>query len=147
MSDIIILKESLLYSAGYKYQVRGDFTVHIPALVEFGTIRYDFLRLENGNLTVLKGFAWDGASGLTFDTDSSMRGSCIHDAIYRLIRQKLLPESQKELADDILWFVCVKDGMWEWRANIWHLAVDKCGGSSVDPENKKKIKVAPCDGS
>ena len=43
----------------------------------------------------------------------------------------LSPAEVKELADNILEFVCVKDGMFEWRANLWHDAVDKFGDAVI----------------
>lgn len=143
MPDIITLFDPLKFTSGYKHQVKEDFHVFIPALIKYGTVKYDFIRLVDGHLTIFKGFGWDGASGLTFDTISSFRGSCVHDVLYRLIRQGLLPPEIKEVADLILEFVCVKDGMWEWRAGVWYTAVDKCGDSSIDPRNKIKVRTAP----
>ena len=143
MEDIITLKSSLYFTSGYKHQVKEDFTVFIPALAKYGEISYDFIRLKYGKLTLLKGFGWDGASGITFDTLSSFRGSAVHDALYRLMRQGLIPSECKVLADNILKFVCKKDGMWEWRAGMWHTFVDRFGNPSIDPRNKIKVKIAP----
>jgi len=131
----------LRYTSGYKYQNAEDFDCYIPALKKFGIVEYDFIRLEYGYLTILKGYAWDGASGPTFDTKSSMRGGMIHDAIYLLIRQGLLAKEAKHIADEILRFVCERDGMWKWRAGAWYIAVDKLADAAADPKNKKKVYV------
>ena len=145
MGKLIDLSEQLQFTSGYKHQVKVDFHVFIPGLVKYGEVKYDFITLKNGHLTIHKGFGWDGASGLTYDTNSSYRGSALHDALYRLIRHGLLPEEAKELADLVFRFVCIKDEMWEWRANAWYIAVSKLGGSSVDPRSKLKVRKAPCD--
>jgi len=144
MPDLITMTEQIHFTSGYKHQVKVDFHVFIPDLVKYGTVSYDFITLENGHLTLLKGFGWDGASGITYDTPSTYRASATHDAIYRLIRQGRLPAEVKKLADDVFKFMCLHDGMWKWRANAWYIAVDKCGGSSVDPRNKLKVRSMPC---
>jgi len=142
---LIKLTEKLYFTSGYKHQVKYPFHVFIPGLVKYGNVDYDFVQLRNGYLEIFPGFGWDGASGLTFDTMSSFRGSLVHDVLYRLIRQGLLPVEIKELADDILEFVCVNDKMWKWRAGMWHYAVDKHGDASVDPRNKIKVRVTRGD--
>lgn len=133
----------LKYTSGCKYQVAEDLTVHIPELMIYEDISYGFLTLSCGELTILKGFAWDGASGITFDTKSSMRASCVHDALYQLIRQELLPPSLKHIADKLLLSMLKQDSMWEWRANAWYMAVDKFADAATNPKNKRKVKVAP----
>lgn len=131
------------YSKGYKYQIKEPLKAFIPSLKEYGDIRYGFIILTSGLLELVPGFAWDGASGPTIDTKSSMRAGAVHDALYRLIRQELLPDSAKELADELLHDICVMDGMWRWRAASWYRAVDKFADSAADPKNKIKIKSAP----
>lgn len=143
MADIITMMGRMEYQKGFKYQLTKDMIVFIPALKKYGDLSCDFIHLKNGYLTLIKGFAWDGASGPTFDTRSSMRGGGVHDAIYKLIRLELLPPEVKEIADDILEFVCVGDGMWEWRAGAWHTAVDRLADAAADPKNKKKVLIAP----
>lgn len=131
------------YTGGYKYQLKEPLSVRIPALEKYGEIQYDFIKLSAGILTMLKGFASDGPSGLTIDTPSSMRGAFVHDAIYRLIRQKLLPPEIKGFADELLRDMCINDGMWKPRANYWYKAVDKFADAAADPRNAAKIKIAP----
>jgi len=143
MSNIITMFEPMEYQKGFKYQLTENMVCFIPALQKYGKLSCDFITLSDGHLMLLKGFAWDGASGPTIDTLSSMRGGAVHDALYKLIRLELLPPEVKEIADDILEFVCVKDGMWEWRAGVWHRAVDKLADAAADPRNKKKVHIAP----
>lgn len=126
------------YRKCYKYQL-AETELYQTTIrgYEFDT---EFIAIGKSGLLVIKsGYAWDGASGPTIDTDSSMRGSLIHDALYQLLRMKFLPQEFKEEADNILEKVCKEDGMWEFRADAWRLVVDKFADGASDPKNKKKI--------
>jgi len=82
---------------------------------------------KNGILLISKGYAWDGASGPAWDTKSCIRGSCIHDALYQLLRLGLLPMEHKSAADLVYRRDCLEDGMHPSRA-WWHWkAVDRYG--------------------
>ena len=73
----------------------------------------------DGLLQVKVGYSWDGPSGPTFDTKNFMRGSLIHDALYQLIREGVLPQSSKFEADKILRKICLECGMSKFRA--WYI--------------------------
>ena len=69
-------------------------------------------------LIIHKKYAWDGLSGPTIDTHSSMRGSLVHDALYQLMREKGLNcDKDRYMADNILYKFCRQDGM------IWLYAI------------------------
>ena len=53
----------------------------------------------DGQLTIKRGYCWDGASGPTFDTPSTMLASLVHDALYQLMRECLLPQDYRIRAD------------------------------------------------
>jgi hypothetical protein len=121
--------------SNYKYVLDKDYTLYV------GIIGYKFdiycMKLTlDGYLTMKAGFYWDGPSGPTWDTPNAMRGSLIHDAIYRAIRLGLLPFSCKELADLILEAICEEDGMSEFRAEYWHKGVEDWGRFSCIPTGK-----------
>lgn len=131
------------YRKGYKYQLAEDevFRTSIYPGIDIDT---QFINLtRDGTLTVRSGYAWDGASGPTIDTKSSMRGSLCHDALYQLIRQKWLPETWRKKADDEIYKCLVQDGMWKWRAKIWRRELKKFAGFAADPKNVKKVYEAP----
>ena len=92
---------------------------------------------------VKSGYAYDGPSGPTIDTKSSMRGSLAHDALYQLIRQGYLPGIARIRADNFMHKCFIEDGMWRWRASSWRKAVSKFAVSAADPKNKKKVYEAP----
>ena len=131
------------YKGGYKYQLDQDYFDRVfikPSVhIECGYI----VLSTNGALMIERGYAWDGPSGLTFDTKSSMRASLVHDALYELIRNGFLSEEDREAADYELYERCIEDRMWKFRARAWLKAVRIGAGSAADPQNKKKVREAP----
>ena len=73
-----------------------------------------------GHIVCYPGFRWDGPSGPTFDSASTMRASLFHDALYLLFREeKLNRELYRYVADFILYRLMIEDGAWHWRATLW----------------------------
>jgi len=68
-----------------------------------------------GTLTMKAGYCWNGASSAK-DTPSNMRPSLVHDALYQLMREGLLPQSYRSAADDLYQALCREDGMNRFRA-------------------------------
>lgn len=133
---------TIKYRSGYKYQLAEGYSIGL------NLFRYDihteFINLTPaGILTIKSGYSWDGASGPTIDSKSTMRGSLEHDALYQLMRMGLLPQSARAYADDRLKRVCIEDGMSKLRARIWHFGVSRFAGFAADPSNVKKIMTAP----
>jgi len=88
---------------------------------------------KTGRLTLKKGYAWDGPSGPSIDTKNFMRGSLVHDACYQLMREKHLPQRRRKPADELLWMICLEDGMSRPRADYVYHAVRTFGASSARP--------------
>ena len=112
---------SIKYRAGYKYQLvepyehQLDFTVGTPDGLGIITDFYELY--PDGKLVVKSGYAYDGPSGPTFDTDNFMRGSLVHDVLYQCFREGHLdPKVYKEKADRHLQKICREDGMSAIRA-------------------------------
>ena len=92
-------------------------------------IKTPFIALNPaGIITIYRGYSWDGPSGPTIATKSFMRGSLVHDALYQLMRMKLLPNSKKDKADRLLQEICKADGMWKFNAGATYHAVRIFGG-------------------
>lgn len=131
------------YRKGYKYQLASNFEV-VTRVYPNTLLISEFIRLDiAGVLHIKSGYAWDGPSGPTIDTRSSMRGSLIHDALYQLLREEKLNAGYRRAADQELYRICLEDGMWKWRAKLWLREVSKFAGSAADPKNKKPIITAP----
>jgi hypothetical protein len=107
----------------YKYQLRAPYVIKLEIRPAHGA-GTDWLTLEtDGTLTIRSGYAWDGASGPTWDSKSSMRASLVHDALYQLCRLKLLDLRYRDEADAIFRRICSEDGMFGPRAWLWYHAV------------------------
>lgn len=127
------------YRKGYKYQL-AELEVLEVGLLGHG-FTHDFFYLEDGILYIKAGYAWDGPSGIAFDTPSFMRGSLGHDALYQAMREKLLPTHRRKYVDEILVRHCKEDGMW-WPRRKWvYWAVQKYGEKSAT--RPRKIYTAP----
>ncbi len=133
----------LFYKTGFKYQLVKPITVVTKLKTPF-YINTRYIELaSNGTLHIRTGFAWDGASGWTIDTKSSMRASAVHDALYKLIRIGRLDRvGVREQADEEFLRLCLEDGMWKWRARVWFRALRIGGGPAASPDNIKKVYEA-----
>jgi hypothetical protein len=134
---------TIAYRSGYAYQLADDYAIGVgicPATL----VLTRFLMLDPfGLLTIRAGYAWDGASGPTIDTSDSMRGSLVHDALYQLMRERLIGQEWREHADDLLRTILLEDGMLHMRAQLWHTAVRLAGGPAADPSNDHPVLFAP----
>ena len=130
------------YKKGYKYQLVEDEVTKTDIIgYSFDT---KFIRLTLvGVLTIKAGYAWDGASGPTIDSPSSMRASLNHDAKYQLLREGLLPQAERDLIDKEFYNDCIEDGMNMYRAGLWYRAVKAFGAPNADPKSLNPVLTAP----
>ena len=121
------------YKEGYKYQLTRDYAVW-TGIHPLGNITYPFFTIgEDGWLRVKAGYAWDGASGPTFDTKSSMRPSLVHDCFCQAAKDGWI--DYKEFSpqyNQLFKSMCIEDGMWPLRAYLWQAGV--VIGRGGDPE-------------
>ena len=134
----------IVYQDGYKYQLKKSYILNIP-ITPPESIVTEYIQLDNeGNLTIKKGYAWDGPSGPTIDTKTFMRGSLIHDALYQLMRENHLDHKKyRDQADRILQKICKEDGMWSFRAWYVYHGVRLFSDPAADPAAKKPTILAP----
>lgn len=131
------------YRKGYKYQLADDYVVE-TGLQPGTNIETHFIDLNVfGELTIRKGYAWDGPSGPTFDTKNFMRGSLVHDALYQLMRQGRLPQSFRDPSDRLLQAICREDGMSAARAWWVYTGLKYGGAAAAKVENQKEVFEAP----
>lgn len=136
--------EYIFYKKGYKYQLNVDYSTNIPVKPD-SNINSDYIVLSSdGDLTIKKGYAWDGPSGPTVDTLNFMRGSLVHDALYQLMREgRLDKDKQRKPADRLLQKMCREDGMSSMRSWWVYQGLRLGGGPAADQENKKPVVKAP----
>lgn len=131
------------FKDGFKYQLYETHTITLPWLAGYPDYSADFLGVHGDVLTIEKGYAWDGASGPTWDSASSMRASLVHDACYQLMRVGVLPEAARWYADETLYVLCVEDGMFKPRAWAWYKAVRLMAGRAARNGTERAIQEAP----
>lgn len=136
--------ECIAYKCDYKYQLHVDYSIQVglqpTALFDNGYLRLSL----DGQLTISKGYAWDGPSGPTVDTRNFMRGALVHDALYQLMREGALDRHAcRKTADEIMRRICREDGM-SWLRSWWvYLAVRCFGDPAADPAHRKPVVLAP----
>jgi hypothetical protein len=135
--------DRIKYRKGYKYQLAEDYTCFVGIFPEKSIAWKWGVLSNNGFATVLEDYAWDGASGPTFDTPDTMRGSLLHDFLYQMMRLGLLNVSLRPQADNLLHDICVEDGMIHARAELWEEAVSMFAGSAVKHDAEPEILTAP----
>lgn len=136
--------DKIYYKEGYKYQFTRDYSCYTGIMLPDDII-YDYFTLTaNGWCHIKKGFAWDGASGPTFDTKSSMRPSAIHDCYCQAAEERLIdyeeysPQYNKVFRD-----MCEEDEMWKIRAAIWYAGVIIGRGGDPEIQNGDEELSAP----
>lgn len=118
----------------YKYNLHSDFEystgIKVDAPKDSGYLMID----SNGKLLIKAGYSWDGPSGPTIDTKNFMQGSLVHDALYQLMRECVIEQSQRKRVDEILRNICREDGMSKIRAWWVYQGVRIGGASSAKPD-------------
>jgi hypothetical protein len=134
----------------YYYDRKSFYVLSRPSSCLIGIypaleIKTELITLTTAGLMSLDvDYAWDGPSGPTFDTPSTMRASLYHDATYQLFRIKQLDQTWRSKANDNLRDMAIEDGMWHWRAALWHSWIVQHAmiGAATDWKEEKEL-VAP----
>lgn len=136
--------QGIRYRPGYKYRLEDDYSVEVDVFPP-ADIETEYICLNRrGTLRIRHGYAWDGPSGPTVDTDNFMRGSLVHDALYQLMREDHLDRKKyREASDRELQKICLEDGMSAVRAQWVYWGVHYGGGPSTKGDGGKPILKAP----
>jgi hypothetical protein len=139
------------YKKGYKYQLDRDFIIPIDLepyllvgwrgkLLAVPFIQYsETAKLLKG----LAGYAWDGCSGPTKDTDTNMQACCGHDIFAQLQRCEILSRHfRNEVGDKWLKKTALLDGMSRFRAWYYYKGLKNFAGGSTKPKNKRRTYIA-----
>ena len=86
-----------------------------------------------------EGYAWDGASGPTFDTCGSFHAALVHDALYQCMRLGYVKRDwhSRKAADKLFLRMLKRGGMGPLRRQIWYRAVRLFGKKSTMPKPHK----------
>ena len=132
------------YRKGYKYQLASPFSIQ-TSMRPAKDIATEFVCLsKEGKLWIKQGYAWDGPSGPVIDRPRNLRGSLVHDALYQLIRLRLLKSYLwKNYADYFFSVMCKEDGVPGLWARAYYKILGLFGSRATKPSSKKKIYSAP----
>ena len=134
--------KQIAFKKGYKYQLFSD-TAIITNIKPKATVNTRFITLyKNGVLKIKADYAWDGATS-AIDTNSFMRGSLAHDALYQLMRGGKLPRNNRNKADRLLQKICIEDGMFKIRAYWVYKAVNLFGAKNTLASKKRPLLFSP----
>ena len=121
----------------YKYRVTEDLEFH-TGLRPASTVGNDLTAISrSGLLYISSGYAWDGPSGPTVDTESTMEASLVHDALYQLMREGHLPDVWRRRADKELYRIMRRNGAGWFRAQYFYWAVRLFGGAHIKQSEKE----------
>lgn len=137
------LPNKIAYKEGYKYQLFADTWMRDDRLLQLPDFRTEWFWKKGNLLFVRGGYAWDGPSGPTFDTQDSMRGSLFHDIIYQAIRMGLMDKKWRKLGDQFLYEICEIDGMNPIRNKAWYRAVRLFAAAAAEYGTEQEIQYAP----
>lgn len=138
--------ELVQYVRMYKYQLAETYCIQLPVpVIPTEQINTDWIALDKtGQLTIQKGYAWDGVHDLIWRTRNTMRGSLVHDALYQLMREGYLHEDTwREAADENLRILLLEDGMGVFRSWYYLRGVRMFGQPCADPAHNKPVLNAP----
>lgn len=130
----------------YKYELGEDISFPIPEepygacirhFLAKNPVNHKYIRLDNSQIICAEGYRWDGCSGPTWDTESTMCASLVHDSLYQLMRLSLIPQSSKDFADRWFLNIMLLDGVWKIRAYTFYYGVTLFGASSCVPIRQK----------
>jgi hypothetical protein len=93
----------------------------LPAYFDgiLGDFEADYYKVQDSTLIIRRGYAWDGASGPTWDTLEAKRASLVHDVLYQMISEGQLPLPAREQADQLFLDLLKEDGMSKIRRTLW----------------------------
>lgn len=126
----------------FKYEVLKDYRIQLHFCPKETVISRYYVFTRDGMLLIRRGYRWDGASGPTIDTISTMRASAVHDVIYQMIRQRELSYSYKRAGDCELSMIMKEDyhpnnvfsSLWsDFRSGYYLIAVSLFGGFACKP--------------
>ena len=137
-------KGFIRYRVGYKYQLAEDYQLQTAFKID-EAVDGEFIVLTTAGLLVIKkGYAWDGISGPVADSETNMRASLVHDALYQLMRQENLDfQTHRKIADKLFKHICKEDGVPHFLASSYYEVLRLFAESAAKPSNKKILFSAP----
>lgn len=131
---------SIYYCDGYKFQLQADADFQTGITGHEIDIQF-ILFAADGRMTVKRGYAWDGATGLPIQFDHILRASLCHDALYQLMREGLLDLRHRLKADRLFRAICIEDGMPRIMAAQAYALIRLIGERFAEPQPREVHKA------
>lgn len=131
------------YSAGYKYQTKTDYYSATPIKPPREILTTFVCLGKNGHMLIRRHYAWNGASGPTVDSLSSIRASLEHDALYQLMQEGELNRAFKGEVDKYFKSLLIQDGMSSVRASLWDAGLALFGHHATTEDAIAPVCYAP----
>ena len=128
----------------YPYRLLEDIVIRNTRITNYYVNTTQIKLAYNGDLTIRKGYTWDGATG-AIDTIDFMLASLVHDVLYQLMRRALLPINQRKRADNLLITIAQANGMTSLRAVFVYIAVRLFGRQFAIPKGNHHEKTQCTD--
>lgn len=123
----------------YKYQLLESFTKKLN--YSFPDVESDFFTIKNDTIHIKKFYSWDGASGPTIDSKTSMIAGLIHDCLYQAINTNLIDASYRHIADREFLSILLENHMAKIRAYSWYFFLGLFGKIYSKLKSKKVSKI------
>jgi hypothetical protein len=135
------LVSAYTFKVGLKEALRPATRVGLQTRELQDIVTYD---PESDLCTIRSGFCWDGPSGPTIDTVTSLRPSLTHDALYQLMRLGHLSPKCRQRADELYRDLLIENGVSTLRAYTHYYTLRLAGGFAAQKGTQPKtVKVAP----
>ena len=132
----------------YKFKVEeDDYCIFVDIDAD---CHNDYISLDKQNLTIKKGYLWDGSSVpfkkvfklIGWNSDKyCKKASLVHDAFCQLMREGLLSKSHKELVDKIYRNMTIVGGLNLKIADLRYWALRKFGDKYIEKEKNPRNKI------
>jgi hypothetical protein len=99
---------SNFYHRKYRYKTLSEYKDYFAALSGVSFV-HRYVSCTNGILKIEENYAWDGATGVIFDSYYLMKASLIHDALYQMMREGLLDRKKYRKVADKIFYSVMKD--------------------------------------
>lgn len=130
----------MFYKDGYHYQLAANESFKTSFKPEKTISSKRITLYTDGTMIVKEGYAWDGASGI-IDRKTNLKASCGHDALYQLMRERLLNHHDWAKADEDFCRWLKEAGAWSMTVSIDRSGLKLFGGKYAHPKNIKKIHM------
>lgn len=114
------------YKSGYRYISQEAVVVSVGSALH-APMQSPFASIAAESLCIMRGYAWDGASFILFAWFGTPKRwivpSLVHDALYQLMQDGLLPLIYRKEADLLFYQLLRERGVWGITAAVAYYAV------------------------